>query len=95
MRQLDEWEAAPGGHRGEQVMLVLGTVEASIRGSALVSILIQVFLWNIILRHFPRLNFRRIRIWRILHRVDGFSFESLPLFSEFFNALGVGLGRVR
>jgi hypothetical protein len=61
---------------------------------SLCSLVIEIFLWHVILREFFRRNFRHIRVRRIFDTTNHPRLEGLSFFEKFFDTLRIRLGGI-
>ena len=60
----------------------------------LYSLVVEIFLWHVVLREFSCRNFRHIRVGRALDTANDARLEGLPFFQEFFHTLRIRLGGI-
>jgi hypothetical protein len=60
----------------------------------LCSLVIEIFLWHVVLREFSRRNFRYIRVGRALDTANDTRLEGLSFFEKFFDAFRIRLGAI-
>ncbi len=61
---------------------------------SLCSLVIEIFLWHVVLREFSRRNFRHIRVRCVLDTANDARLEGLSFFEEFFDTLRIRLGGI-
>jgi len=60
----------------------------------LYSLVVEIFLWHVVLREFSRRNFRHIRVGRALDTANDARLEGLSFFEKFFDAFRIRLGAI-